>query len=382
MKGSRTWLLWILVIVVAIVLVIATPDSIEPLSVKSTEPDGQKALVDLLTESGRPVAEINMGDIGAQIVTTHPVVYVFFGSNLTPSAVAHINDYVTAGGTVVINLPDETLGFVSDESFAPSAVATAALGACTMEEFLSLPDIRVTSDVTDYLTRGSAGYCFGAKGQDPQGALIVRHRVGDGSIVGIGTDNLFTNEAMGAPTQADQPVEVMANPLVAIRLFGSNPDRTVGFVTSGYEAATTPGDRSWSSYLPRGLQLALVQLVVCGLVYVLYRARRHGRLLDDPLPVQIAGSSYVDAVGDLLRRQGDVNRVAGRLRHTARRDLAKTMALPPTTSPEVLSELLSQRLQHDPHQLHQLLADHPVGSEEALVVLAHSLHTLAEEAST
>jgi hypothetical protein len=125
--------------------------------------------------------------------------------------------------------------------------------------------------------------------------------------------------------------------------------------------------------------LAMLQLVAAFGIYVWWRARRLGRPVTERVPVEIAGSELVVAVGDLLRRKGNPTRAARSLRAEARRALGTRLGVPPTASIEALSVVVAARSGREVEQVYAALADAPVADSDALVRLARTLDALRQE---
>ena len=172
---------------------------------------------------------------------------------------------------------------------------------------------------------------------------------------------------------------------VALRLLGptgagATEGTSVTFVDAVPTAGVSPdGTRNPIELLPTGVKLALVQLVAAFLLYAWWRSRRLGPVVVERMPVEIAGSELVVAVGDLMRRKGSAQRAADVLRSDARRDLARGLGVPPDAPPETVVRVVSTRSGRDVDAVAAVLGDGPVPSAEALVRLASSLSDIRQE---
>jgi hypothetical protein len=81
------------------------------------------------------------------------------------------------------------------------------------------------------------------------------------------------------------------------------------------------------------VRLALWQLVIAFVLLALWRARRLGRPVVEPQPVQLPGAELVVAVGNLLQRAKGRGQAAGLLTDDLRRCLAERLGLPPSPRP-------------------------------------------------
>ena len=179
--------------------------------------------------------------------------------------------------------------------------------------------------LTQGVDAGDGDSCYG----DERVALVVRQRLDRGEIVTLATPDLFTNEIMGAPEPEQSVGAIPGNAVVAQRLLGSGagaePGRRLGVVTSGIADVAPTGEKSLTDFMSTGVKLGLLELGVAFLFYAWARGRRHGRVVTEPAPVTIAGSAFVEAVGSLLERQGDVPRAAEVVREGQCRELARRL---------------------------------------------------------
>ena len=169
----------------------------------------------------------------------------------------------------------------------------------------------------------------------------------------------------------------LANAALAVALL-AEADRVV-FVDPVPSAGVTPdGTQDPLSLLPLPVRLALAQLAVAVLIYLWWRARRLGRPPVEELPVEVAGSELVVAIGDLLRRRGSAQRSAAALRTETRRVLAARLG-----AGGDLARVVAERTGRDPAEVAAALdgtGAPPVTSDAQLVALARTLETIRQEA--
>src|SRR5262249_45544028 len=150
--------------------------------------------------------------------------------------------------------------------------------------------------------------------------LVVRERAGAGEIVTLATPDLFTNVTMGAPDIDQTSVPpVPGNAVLLERLLGETSTGSGGHtrlavVTSGTATAPVNGTKSVTDFRWAGVKVGLWELRAPFVISAVFRGRRHGKLVSEPVPVAIAGSAFTEAVGDLLERQGSHQRAADVLR--------------------------------------------------------------------
>ena len=103
------------------------------------------------------------------------------------------------------------------------------------------------------------------------------------------------------------------------------------------------GDAGLTDLIAPRVRLALWQLVVAFVLLALWRARRLGRPVAEPQPVQLPGAELVVAVGNLLQRAKGRGQAAGLLTDDLRRSLAERLGLPPSTPADQVADAVAAR---------------------------------------
>jgi hypothetical protein len=204
--------------------------------------------------------------------------------------------------------------------------------------------------------------CYGGTGPRSESLLVRVDRATPTYAVG-GID-LLTNEHV---TQAD-------NAAVALRILGQH-DRLVWYIPDPRDIAA--GDAgSLAAQLPPGLVPALYLTGAAALALLLWRGRRLGPLVTEPLPVVVKAVESTRGRGRLYRRVRDSRHAADVLRATTRRRVSGLLQLPHNTDPERLAEAMAAALGEDPAAVHAVLSTSPVADDEAMVRLAQDLAAL------
>jgi hypothetical protein len=165
---------------------------------------------------------------------------------------------------------------------------------------------------------------------------------------------------------------------MAVALLGESS--SVTFVEARPTPGVTPeGTRNPLDLMPYGVKLALAQGIGAFVVYAWWRGRRLGRPVREEMPVEVAGSELVEAVGGLLRRAGSVDGAAQIVRSDACRTLGARLGVPAESGPDALVRLVSARTGRDPAEVGAVLVWGPVGSAEGLVQLLRQLDSLRTE---
>ena len=141
----------------------------------------------------------------------------------------------------------------------------------------------------------------------------------------------------------------------------------------------TTGSTSLDQLLPARLGWAFLQGLVAVLLLMLWRARRFGRLVREPLPVSVRASETVEGLGRLYRTARSRRRAADALRAAARSRIAPRLGLRRDDSATAVVEAVAVRTGRPAADLATLLYGAEPGDDAALVALADQLDALEAE---
>ena len=400
MNRSGVWVgsaLAVIAVVALLVLSSQQPDGV-PFDAGSTAPDGYAALAILLRDRGDEVRSATAAEVAERTGwSLQDVLVVPVPAYATSAERESFTDAARAGATVVYGEPVQdgagTQGEAVDVPFDSYWIDARTLAdtpadpvgseVCDMAELAGLGPVdaafaRVVTVGPDDTS------CYGRSGA---AALFQRRVIGAGSLVTLGSPYLWANARL-------QPAKEIGgrprdNAATALRVLASGDSGELGtsdrstritvVVARPSPGAAINGSRDPLELLPVPVKLALVQLVAAFGIFVWWRSRRLGRPISERMPVEIAGSELVVAVGDLLRRKGNPTRAAGVLRAEIRSTLGSRLGVPPSASVDVLSFLVAQRTGRDPAQVHAALADGQIADSEGLVRLARTLDSIRQE---
>jgi hypothetical protein len=165
-----------------------------------------------------------------------------------------------------------------------------------------------------------------------------------------------------------------ANAALALRLLGTQPSLT--WVVPDPLQAAPDGDPSLSALLPPWVRWVVVQVCLALLLALLWRARRLGPVVREPLPVAVRSAETLLGRARLYRRARAADRAAATLRTAALRRLAGRLAVPPDAGPEAVAVRAAGLAGQDPPQVREMLLGRPPADERALVRLADDLDAL------
>lgn len=212
---------------------------------------------------------------------------------------------------------------------------------------------------------GTVTACFSSP--PPRSTSLVLRVDADPTTYVVASDGVLSNDAV-----TDQD-----NAAAALRLLGQHP-RLVWYVADADDVA--PGDTgSFAAQLPAGLVPGVWLALAALLATMLWRGRRLGPLVSEPLPVVVKAVESTQGRGRLYRRVRDRDHVAGVLRRAAARRLAADLRLPRGTDPAGVVLAAADRTGRGAHDLHDLLVTRRVDDDAALTHLAAELAQLEKE---
>jgi hypothetical protein len=367
-----------LVLVVAVVLLavslltvvaVRRPDHTGALDPANPGPGGARALAEVLADRGVDVQVVRRAaDLERATTDADTTVMVTATQNLGRTTARQLDRRSARAGTLVLAAPEATatrvLGLPLEARLVDVGGATDPAGC--HDPLLRGLRLDVGTAVAYRVRRGSSVRpCFQDGGRQPW-ALVVRVERRVPTYVIGGTD-LLTN---GRITHE-------ANAAAALRLLGQHP-RLVWYVP---DPADVPlGDTgSFRAQLPRGLGAALLLAGIAVLATMLWRGRRLGPLVTEPLPVVVRAVESTQGRGRLYRRVRDRPHVAELLREATARRLAEHLRLPRDLPREGLVPVVADVARRDAHAVQDLLLTRPVPDDRALTRLAADLAALERE---
>lgn len=344
----------VLVVAIVAVAVLAGPGRDgSPLDPNSTGPAGTKGLVDSLAELGADVRVRSRPSEDTEIT-------LVLADILGPDERDQLLAWTRRGGRLVVTDPTSEL--------TPEAVGTATvagIGQVPMAPDCDLAALRGVEEVAPSagalvmeVPPGSVG-CF----PRADGHWLVATPEGEGTIVALGGPEVLVNARLGASGHAE---------LIGALLVPA--DR--GEVTIMRPPRPGEGDASLGDLVPGGVRMALVQLGIAFLVLVAWRARRLGRPVEEPQPVELPGSELVVAVGNLLHQADSRAEAARLLRSDLRRWATERFGYAIGAPVEVLAPALAARTGRRAEEVARLLAGPAPASDADLVTLSAELERL------
>lgn len=340
-RGLITALLILIVAVVMLLIVRARP-SVERYDPRSGDDGGTRGLVLLLERIG---ADVEISRSVPQMGTDARLLII--DDRLTGTQRSDVLQFAEQGVVVVAD-PDSTLhggpgeeggsevvgdGFVVGGSRSSAEdEANVPLGACDIPALQHLRGAFVDEGLLYPVAPGTRS-CFG----DGNNALVFEQLVGDGRIVAIGDNDMFTNSLL----------RFADNGGLAAALLAPQPGDDVVIVIGGEAPKTADdigsGDKTLADLVRPGVWMALVQLGLAFLIFAVAAGVRGGRPVKEGRPVPLEGSEFVVANGNLMQRAGHDERAAYLLRADLHRWLCTRYSLPPATTIEAIDHHVATR---------------------------------------
>lgn len=392
MRGSAARTVIVVVVVVAAVLagvvLVGRASPTLPFSVDSTAPEGYAAVAELIEDRGVTVESRSPGELTDSLADPTPVpgrvVVVPVPAQLSTDLVDALSGQAIDGGRVVFGsppggpeVPDELEALLGPAPLVPPGRLLADEPAMAQPpDVCDLPELEGLGSVDRAFVDSVAvnegdRSCYG----DGRQALFVSPT--DSGMVTMGGPLLWSNARL--QPNKEQGGAPLANAATAVALLGDADE--VWFVDASGGAGDVPGGtQDPIALLPLPVKLALAQLVGALVVYLWWRGRRLGRPPVEPLPVEIAGSELVVAVGDVLRRRSAHRRAADELRTETRRQLCRALGLGVDAPAEVLVARLTGPTGRSAAELTDTLyGAGELTGDAALVDLAHRLDSIRQE---
>ncbi|HSP37333.1 MAG TPA: DUF4350 domain-containing protein [Frankiaceae bacterium] len=263
--GALAAVVLLLVVVVLTLLATGTSrgDDLDP---RSASPSGTLALAELLKARGVDTSRGGTAPAGGTLV-------IPFASSVEPKELDRVLNESGAASRVVLLAPSDVPGTAVTEgrgaavsSRPPSCVLPAAQTAGTART-------------------GSRGYLGGSPSCYAGSLVLTQH--GPTQVVVLGSASFLTNKLLDEDGNAALALGVFSGD----GLPGPRSTSVVWYRPSLDPQATRPG---LLSLLPSAVLWATLQLIIAVVLFALWRARRLGPVVEEPLPVVVPAAETVE----------------------------------------------------------------------------------------
>lgn len=334
----------------------------EPLDPDNPGREGAQALARVLADEGVDVTVVRSADALEETTTdAATTVLVTSTDNLGPSTLERLRA-ATPDAVLVLTEPGVTVTdeFGFEPGFPVTDEGTRAADCVDTDLAARLDDLEIRADRgTEYPAR--AGCWFGSGG-----ALVAQPVEG---VLLLGAPDLLRNAAV---LEADHAA-------AALRLLGQR-DRLVWYVPDHADLGASD-QVSLSSLLPAWIRPGLWLGAFALGALVLWRGRRLGALVTEPLPVVVKAIETTRSRGRLYRKVNDRAHATAALRSAARAAAAERLRLPAATDPDDLARDVARHVDRRVDEVASLI--HPAApvpsTDHDLIALADALATLDRE---
>jgi hypothetical protein len=357
------WTVIMLVLFLLAVPLVNSDNSPAPFDPKSTHPDGSKAFVMLMQQAG---AQFSVGDAPGNGTA------VLIQDTLSVEEAKRIRSWVEGGGRLIVADPTSSLtaATVTSSSSVRSKVLTPQ---CNASYVAGVRKIRPnTSANYEQFERDAdaVNSCFPYR----NGYFLSEHEEGAGSVIDIGSPDLFSN----------QDLANYDNAVLITNLVQPAPGKNIVWLQTNGEVSSSDssGGSTLSQLLPDHVKEAFLQLIVAALVLILWRGRRLGKPVDEDPLVAIPASQLVVASGNLLETAGLRDDAAAMMRRHARQAFVQLLGVDANVSDVALMQIIHDRTNIAADRIEAVMVTMPAADDAQLITLAQQIEYLYTEATS
>jgi hypothetical protein len=369
---------------------------------RNAGPSGARALADILAHRGEPVMRAGTAESAEAAARGGGVTLVITSPGLLSAR--QLGSLAAAGGNLMLVGPVSAslTALAPGNAVAGQASVAAADPACG----LAAARLAGNADMGNVLLRSTmrgAWRCYPVDGHP----TLVRYVTGDQQTVAEKSTGdrttghrttggrTITLLGSGAPL-TNQYLARYGNAALALNLL-SGSSRIVWLVPAPPPAgAPPPGSQlSLFSLFPWPAYLVTIQLAIAVALAALWRVRRLGPLVAEPLPVVVRASETVEGHGRLYRSRRSRDRAAAVLREAALNRITTRLALPKLAGPrpagphanphansEAICATMAARTGRGAAEIRATLFGPVPRDDAALTALARDIDTLEGEVRT
>jgi hypothetical protein len=313
----------VLGVVLALLQPKVRPEFLDP---DSPGQQGTRALVEITRQHGTPVTVTRSVSAAAETLSANPdaVLVIARSERLLPADLATLR--ALPGDRLLLEPTSETL-----EALAPG-VTPEGISSGTSGPGCSLPAATAAGqvgliDAQNYTAPAGATKCYFGDGRPS----LVQLPVNGANVTVLGAGAPFTNERLAEDGNAALGMNLLGSRSSAIWLLPEPPPPSAG------------GRQSFTQLVPFGVKLAVLQIVIAVVLLALWRARRLGPVVVEPLPVVVRSAEAVEGRARLYRSRRAADRAALALRTGALERLTAMLGMPKSAAadPAMATEIIA-----------------------------------------
>ncbi len=342
----------------------SAPNDSRALSTRNPAPDGAMALAEILGRHGVGITPTDtLEDTLAALSDDDTTVLLYDPRGFLDRS--QLQDVRAAAGRVVVVAPRlRTLNGL-DPGIRPGGVVPEATKilepGCGQEDAEQAGSVAAQGPV--YL---GPVVCYATRSDGP--GLYVASE--DEGVIVLGSTELLENQHLAAE----------GNAALAIRTLGSSPD-LVWYTPGLTDVASDRSAPTLNELAPPWLGFAGPWLAVIAILAILWRGRRLGPLVFEPLPVVVKAAETAEGRARLYQDSRAVERAADNLRAGTLARLAKHFNLGTDAAGEAIIDAVARRLGRQAPAIRWALIDSKPQTEGQLVQWAQQIERIEQEAT-
>ncbi|WP_084100933.1 DUF4350 domain-containing protein [Demequina sp. NBRC 110051] len=366
----------VLFVVVIVLLVWSSkPQDYTAFSPENTAGDGARAAAEILRTQGvevRKAESLGSTRIGDPATTTLVIAEPHL---LQEFQVEALLDY--PGDLVTLGVDDATLRLANTGLVSTYADATTvSLASCRAEDALAAQQVEAGPWGVSGTPAQGVTTCFPT---DRGAATYVDLERDAGRLTILASPEIVTNDRLAQE----------GNAALTLRTLGRHPS-VVWYVADGFDSSVP----TWEGgdgiappeavpvspdFLPPGTLPAAFALGLAVLVTAMWRARRFGPLVREPLPVVVRASEATRGRARLYRRARAAGRAGAAMRAHAARNIGPRLGVPRTAGADALVDAICRATGRNRADVTDLLYGPPPASDADLMTLTTELDRLESE---
>jgi len=366
---------WIITLSVATILVLAflvftrAPSSTAPLSIANSQPEGARAVAEILRNQGVNVTESSTLSGASTALGKDGTLVIAKYYYLDPD---QIDSILAWKGPVLWLAPDDydVATIVPNAVTAGGDFSGAASADCRVPAVLRAGDVSAPGgqyatmwdapEVTSCFTNPSTG----------DSMMLQVARDGAAPMTMIAAPRFLTNEYLAESGNAS----------LALNLLGSK-QRVAWYMGTPYDTSTlgASGQGGVALTAPAWVNAAALAAALVFLMAGLWRGRRLGPLMTEPLPVVVPASEATRGRARLYRRGRAFGHAAAALRAGSARRLTQRLGLGPHANRDAITTAVAASSTTDAAVVDFLIFGPPPRDEAAMIDLVRRLDALESE---
>jgi hypothetical protein len=353
------------VVLVAVIGALLVPRTTgQALDPASATPEGTRAVAQILRREGVRVDRVRHLEDAVRGAGPGSTLVIVDTDLLGPDQLDRLAG-IPPGAALVLVAPDAIVLNRLAPRVRPAGVVPVAVRPAGCPD----PDARAAGPARAggrLYTQDGGTSCYRDR-RDPSAAALVRTSVVGREVTVLGQPQVLTNAYLAED----------GNAALALRLLGHDPVLT-WYLPDPLELGAGKEPPTLGELLPDWVGWAVLQLGVAAAVALVWRSRRLGRLVTEPLPVVVRASETQEGRARLYRSSRARSRAAATLRTACLRRLAARLDVPPDTTADGVALLVAGTLGWPGDDVRDVLLGPAPVDDPSLVRLAGRLDALEE----